>query len=66
MFCFVSRMELIRFKNETIKLKGRKDRNSLDKEIYNLRKTELVRPCKLLSTITADTECILSCILSQN
>ena len=47
-------MELFRLENETIKVKKR--RNPLDKEIYNLRKTELVRPWKLLSAFTPDTE----------
>jgi len=34
-------LELIRFQNETLKLKTQSQRNSLDKELQNLRKTEL-------------------------
>lgn len=45
---FVSRKELDRFRKETIKFEGRSQRNSLDKEIHNLRITELVRLCKVL------------------
>ena len=48
---FVSRKELDRFRKETIKFEGRNQRNSLDKEIHNLRITELVRLCKVLMQI---------------
>lgn len=49
---FTSRMELDRFQSVIPKLKGK--RNSLDKEIHNLRLAELVRVHNVLFRVTIE------------